>query len=193
VPKFSHRYADNIFGCWDYRGLIEGCLCFGWNHSNLSNSSGENRVPEFQAKSASSEDVLLDCASAPRATVDGHSLRRHALQVEPPARHPVHSLINHPNHVKGVSRCDQHTVAGAEILLSHRFERSCFLNPGRKRLRDGSQNRSSQTCCSVAIATSTPTASRIQSSITSANLLTGSLPFGGHESNGSVRIPKSEV
>jgi len=64
--------------------------------------------------------------------------------VEPPTRDPIHTLIKHPNRVKRVSRRDKHTVASVKILLPHLFERSCLLDPGRKRLRDGSQYRSSE-------------------------------------------------
>jgi hypothetical protein len=77
------------------------------------------------------------------------------LEVEPPTRDPIHTLVKHPNYVKGVSGRDEHTVAGVEIPLSHLFERSCLLDPACKRLRDGSQCGSSETCCAVRIGTST--------------------------------------
>jgi hypothetical protein len=44
------------------------------------------------------------------------------LKVEPSARNPIHTIIKHPNLVKGVSRRDEHTIAGVEILFSYLFE-----------------------------------------------------------------------
>ena len=114
-------------------------MCFGWYHSNLSNSSGQNRVPELHAKPACSQYVVLDCAPAPGATVNRDSLRRNAVQIEPPARNQIHAFIKHPNCVKGVFRRDVHSVARVEILLAHLVKRSGLLRPGRQRLRDRGQ------------------------------------------------------
>jgi hypothetical protein len=98
---------------------------------------------------------LFDRASAPRATVDGDSLWRYSLQVEPPASDPIHTVVKHPNFVNGVFGSDEHTVARVEILLSNLFERSCVLDPGRQRFRDGNQFVSPETGCAVPIDTST--------------------------------------
>ena len=114
-------------------------MCFGCYHSNRSNSSGENRVSELHAKPACSQYVVLDCAPAPGATVNRDSLRRNAVQIEPPARNQIHAFTKHPNRVKGVSRRDVHSVARVEILLAHLFERSGLFCPGRQRLRDRGQ------------------------------------------------------
>src|ERR1700730_5096363 len=128
---------------------------FGSNHANLSNWSSSNGVPKLKVKSTRSENVQLDCTSAPGATVNGHSLRRNSMQVEPPARHAIHTRVNHPNFVKGVSGGDEDTVTGVEIDLSYLFERSCLVNPGLKRLRDSSQISFSETCCTFPIGAST--------------------------------------
>jgi hypothetical protein len=127
----------------------------GANKTHVSNWSGEDSIPKLQPEAGRSNNVLFDSASTPSATVNGHSLRCYALEVEPPARDPIHTLIQHPNFVKGVSGRDEHTVAGVEILLSYFFERSRLLDPGRKRLRDGSQFGTSETCCAAPIGTST--------------------------------------
>jgi hypothetical protein len=121
---------------------------------NLSTSSRADAVPELQAKSKSSDDIPFDCASAPGATASGHSLRRYALKVEPPARDPIHTLIKYRNCVNGVPRRDEHTVASVTILVSHVFERSSVRDPGCKRLRDGDLLGSSEACCAVPLDTS---------------------------------------
>ena len=113
--------------------LIERYSCFGSDNVNLLDPAGKHGVPKLQVKSTSSEDVLLDRAPAPGATVNGHFLRCYVLEIEPPARDSIHTHSKHPNFVKRVSRGDEHTVAGAKILLSQHFERPCLRDPDRKR------------------------------------------------------------
>jgi hypothetical protein len=62
-------------------------------------------------------------AMPPGANVNGHSLRCYALEIEPPATDAIHTLIQHPNFVKGVSRRYEQTVARMEILLSYLIKR----------------------------------------------------------------------
>jgi hypothetical protein len=100
-------------GDWKGSGLIAGALCFGSNHANLSNLSGEDSVPELQAKPWSSDDVQLDCTTAPGATVDSHSLRRYAPAIEPSAPNPVVTIAKRPERIEGIPRTDQHTIATA--------------------------------------------------------------------------------
>jgi hypothetical protein len=105
-----------------------------------------NRTPPLAV-----EDVHLDCASAPGVTVNGHFLWQHVLEIEPSARDPIHTLIQHPNCVERVSRRNEHTVAGVKILLSYLFKRTCLLDPGRQRFRDGSQISSPAAYCAFPI------------------------------------------
>jgi hypothetical protein len=127
----------------------------GPHKKSVSNWSSEDSIPKLQPEAGRSNNVLLDCASAPGATVNGHSLRLYASKIEPPSRDPIHILVKHPNFVKGVSGRDEHTVAGAEILLSYLIKRSSLIDPGRKRLRDGGQFGSSERYCVVATGKST--------------------------------------
>ncbi len=107
--------------------LIGGGLWFGSNHPHLSNPRGKDAVPEFKAQPTSSEDVLLDCASAPGATVDSHSLRRNPLPVEPSAPDPIETITKHPDPVHGIPRRNQHTIAAKELFLPQLFKRGRLL------------------------------------------------------------------
>src|ERR1700691_1479773 len=62
--------------------LIDGRPRLGGNHADVSDSGGANTVAKLQVQPAGSDDVLLDCGSAPGAAGNAHLLGRDAPEVE---------------------------------------------------------------------------------------------------------------
>ena len=54
--------------------LIGKCLWLGGNNANVLNAGGEDTVRKFQVKPAGGNDVMLDGAAPPGATIDAHPL-----------------------------------------------------------------------------------------------------------------------
>ncbi len=110
--------------------LIRRVLCLGSNDGNLLNSSGEDPVPELQAKSPGSNDVMLNRGATPGATVDGYPVGRIPLTIKPPAPNPIPTIAKHPNRVQGIPGGDEHAITDAEILLADLFEASRLFDRG---------------------------------------------------------------
>src|SRR5215469_10634631 len=72
----------------------------GSNHLNVPNASCKHCATKFQAKPTSSNDVTLDCRTAPSASVDCHSLWGFANAVEPASPDPVGAVVENPNRVE---------------------------------------------------------------------------------------------
>ena len=67
------------------RGLVVQLLPRVSNYPHGLNAGGNNPVAELQKEAASSDYIVLDRTTAPRAAVDCDFLRRNALAVEPSA------------------------------------------------------------------------------------------------------------
>ena len=61
-------------------------LLLASNDADLPDAGGQNLVAELQKQTESGDEIKVDNAATPSATVDRRLLRRHALPVEPPAR-----------------------------------------------------------------------------------------------------------
>ena len=102
-------------------------LCLGSNHLDVPNATGEHRVPKFQEKATRSNDVTLDCCTAPSTPVDCHSQWGFANAVEPASPDPVRAVIENPNRVERILGSYQHTVTHAEVTFSDLFKGTGML------------------------------------------------------------------
>src|SRR5215469_736817 len=99
----------------------------GSNQLNVPNASCKHRVPKFQAKPTSSNDVTLDCRTAPSASVDCHSLWGFANAVEPASPDPVGAVVENPNRVERILGGYQDTVTSVEVTFSDLFQGTSLL------------------------------------------------------------------
>jgi len=93
------------------------------NHPNVPNPSCKYRVPKFQAKPTSSNNVMLDCLTAPSAAVDCHSLWGFADAVKPASPNPVGTVVENPNRVERILGGYQHPITAVEFAFSDLFKR----------------------------------------------------------------------
>ena len=94
----------------------------GSNHLNVSDASCKHGVPKFQTKPTSSNDVTLDCRTAPSASVDCHFLWGFTNAVEPATPDPVGAVVENPNCVERILGGHQHTVTPVEVTFSNLFK-----------------------------------------------------------------------
>src|ERR1700691_906965 len=81
-------------------------------------------------QAADGDHVNLDCTATPRAAIDSQLQRRHVLAVEPPSRHPIHSITEHLDPVTGIPGGNQHSIAALKVALSHLFQRCRLCDSG---------------------------------------------------------------
>jgi hypothetical protein len=98
----------------------------------VSNWSGEDSIPKLQPEAGRSNNVLLNGTAAPRAAIDGRSLRRCALSVEP-------SAAKRPERIERIPRRNHHTVARAQVLLSDLLQGTRVVGNCFQRLGDAGQ------------------------------------------------------
>jgi hypothetical protein len=106
----------------------------------MSNWSGQDSIPKFQPEAERSNNVLLDGAAAPRATIDAHPLRRCALPVEPSAPNQEVPIAKRPERIQRIPRRNHHTVARTQVSLSDFIKGTRMVGDRFERLDDAGQN-----------------------------------------------------
>jgi len=109
---------------------IEGRQGAAGVNRHLLNTGGSDTIAEFQEEPGSSQDVALDGATAPRASVDAHGQRRRAVLIEPATRHRVRLSPERADRVGRVLGDYDKPISAGEVGFEHRSNIADMLYDG---------------------------------------------------------------